>query len=138
MKPESSDGAMPALSAGIDGYVRLPLPQLALLSLTPICVDVDDAILSEIWDLKIAALRAGYCEWAETHLWAAVTLGWSWFVDIQNTMRIVPDSITSNLMITSIEGYDLGPLDSKTCIQNWIATLDWPTRVTALIQGRNL
>lgn len=44
-------------AAGRDGYVRLSLPQLARVSLAPICAAADDQILSELWDLGIGAAR---------------------------------------------------------------------------------
>ncbi|WP_315984723.1 DUF4902 domain-containing protein, partial [Burkholderia thailandensis] len=120
-------------AAGQDGYVRLSLPQLARVSLAPTFAAADDQILSEIWDLGICALRAGYCEWTDAHWPAPTSLGWSWFVDVEKTLRIVPDSLASNLMIISAEGYDLGPENTRRFLLDWIAKFDWRGLLAPLI-----
>nr|WP_235366441.1 DUF4902 domain-containing protein [Burkholderia pseudomallei] len=120
-------------AAGRDGYVRLSLPQLARVSLAPICAAADDQILSELWDLGIGALRAGYCEWIDAHGAAPTTLGWSWFVDVERIWRIVPDSLTSNLMIISAKGYDVGPANTRQCLLNWLTKFDWRGLLVPLI-----
>ncbi|WP_323121958.1 DUF4902 domain-containing protein [Burkholderia alba] len=118
-------------SASFDGYVRIPASRLALANLSLLCAGSDENTLADAWDIGLPACHAGYCEWIDTQWRPPITFGWCWFVDPQRVYRMLPHSVTGNVMIVCTKGYDLGPADTARYLEAWIRTLSWSASVSA-------
>lgn len=121
-----------------DGYVRVPVARLAALTLNPIWAAADEEVLLQAWEAGMPACRAGYCEWVDQAWLPPITLGWCWFVDPLHTYRLLPQSVSGNVMIVGPKGYDVGPARTTQCLEDWICTLPWSECIDALAAHTDL
>lgn len=116
----------PAYSA--DGYVRLTFPQFCRLKfLTRQSFD-DDDLRRELLESNVPALSAGYCDWLDESTSVRISVGWAWFtVHHALPQMLAPGGVSSNVMLTTSDGCDLGPTRTDELLQAWLSTRVWET-----------
>ncbi|MGS0894400.1 DUF4902 domain-containing protein [Burkholderia stagnalis] len=112
-------------SSSHDGYVRLSVAQLASINPDLLHAACDERVLNDAWDLGLPACHAGHCEWIDTDWRPPITFGWCWLVDRDRVYRLLPNSMTANVMIVCAKGYDVGPERTQALLESWIGTLSW-------------
>ncbi|RQR60043.1 DUF4902 domain-containing protein [Burkholderia sp. Bp9002] len=136
MDLKSDAGATPArlgASAPHDGYVRLSVSQLAAVNPGLLYAGCDAQVLNDAWDHGMPACHAGYCEWIDTDWRPPITFGWCWLADRHHVYRMLPNSVTANVMIVCAKGYDLGPEHTMRLLEEWIVTLPWSASIHAYV-----
>ena len=123
----------PALSS--DGYIRLRLPHLSALQFVHLASERDSSFLAELQAKTVPARAAGFCEWMSNSM-PAVSVGWGWFIhNPSNRLLLAPEGVRSNVMLTDIYGYDLGPIVTSNLFGTWLTSYDWQKAVIIALQG---
>lgn len=114
-----------------DGYIRLPLASLNMLSFVHLFSQPDDDFLNELREQTVPAGLAGFSEW-KSDSEPAVSLGWSWFVHSgSERLLLAPDGVRSNVMMIDACGYDLGTAKTSGLFYVWLNVFDWQAEVAA-------
>ena len=122
------------LATAADGYIRLPLSRLSAMRFEHLGSDVDAEFLAELKEQALPASNAGFSEWA-SNTTPAVSLGWGWYIhDTLNRMLLAPDPVRSNVMLTDLRGYDLGPVATSHLFSAWLAGYDWQDNVSTALR----
>jgi Domain of unknown function (DUF4902) len=109
-----------------DGYVRLTFPQLCRLKFDKRQMFTDEELLQELLDQNIPALDAGYCDWLDVSTSVQISVGWAWFTIRKNPSRVLaPGGVSSNVMLTSADGSDLGTNRTDELLQAWLSARAW-------------
>jgi hypothetical protein len=121
----------PRLSS--DGYIRLPFDQLSKLRFIHVGSDLDSHILADLKAQAVPATQAGFSEWVSDTT-PPITVGWRWFVH-SSAKRVLqaPEAINSNVMLTDLKGYDLGPVITANLMNTWLAIHDWQNDVSTVL-----
>ena len=123
----------PALSP--DGYIRLRLTRLTALQFVHLASASDSSFRAELRAKTVPARAAGFCEWMSDSL-PTVSVGWGWFIhNPSNRLLLAPDAVRSNVMLTDIDGYDLGPIVTSNLFGAWLTSYDWQNEVSLALQG---
>jgi hypothetical protein len=116
-----------------DGYVRLDLAAFLRLPFENRRAWEDLQLREDLATENIAALRAGYCEWASNAGGAVVSLGWVWYEDpSRREMRVASEGISSNVMLLDQGGSDLGCRKTASLLQAWLLSQPWQQDIVAL------
>lgn len=122
------------LATSADGYIRLPLSRLSAMQFEHLGSDADAGFLAELREQALPASNAGFSEWASDTT-PAVSLGWGWYIhDTSNRMLPAPDPVRSNVMLTDLHGYDLGPVATAHLFSAWLAGYDWQADVSTALR----
>jgi len=122
----------PAISS--DGYIRLHLDHLSALRFVHLASDRDASFLAELHAKTVPARTAGFCEWV-SETTPAVSVGWGWFIhNPSNRLLLAPDAIRSNVMLTDIHGYDLGPIVTSNLFGTWLTVYNWQEAVSVALE----
>ena len=114
------------LTLAPDGLVRLSFNELCSLRLHPCMIWSDDDLRMELSESGIELVDAGYCEWASEMGVPQVSIGWAWYQgEPGQGMALAPGGISSNVMLRSQTGYDLGTGRTEELLQDWLAQLSW-------------
>jgi len=115
-----------------DGYVRMSLQRLCELPFVAQQVFVDEDMLKDLQHQDVPAVRAGFCEWADTTLGVNISIGWAWFSPTQvadlNVM-LAPGGISTNVMLTAADGRDVGRTKTNELLVAWLTGRDWRPEV---------
>lgn len=118
-----------------DGYIRLPLTNLSALPFVHLASSSDSDFLEELKAQTIPAHAAGFSEWKSITT-PAVSLGWGWFIHSpSNRLLLAPDPVRSNVMLTDIYGYDLGPMVTSNLFGTWLAIYHWQDVVSIALHA---
>ena len=123
----------PALST--DGYIRLRVTHLSALRFVHLGTERDSSFLAELQTKTVPARVAGFCEWMSDTT-PAVSVGWGWFIhNPSNRLLLAPEAVRSNVMLTDIYGYDLGPVVTSDLFGTWLTSYDWQNAVSIALQA---
>ena len=114
---------MPQRSS-VDGYIRLRQRDLYVVELIHVWTLRDAA-----WSSAEAhgALSAGLTEWVGKLEGCAadISIGWDWYRDRHNRIRLAGSDIRSNLMLIGVSGSDWGMQRTEHALRRWLGRYDW-------------
>lgn len=117
---------LPHLEYSEDGYIRLTFQHFCRLHFSRRSLFDDNDLLDELLERDIPAVRAGYCDWLTSGEAALVSVGWTWFVTAPDAPRLLaPGGFSSNAMITTSRGLDLGPTRTHELLAAWLSGQTW-------------
>jgi hypothetical protein len=133
LQPHTHHIQPPTISS--DGYIRLPLNDLSTLPFIHLASDSDSDFLAELQAQTIPALAAGFSEWmSETT--PAISVGWGWYIHSPSRrLLLAPDAVRTNVMLTDIYGYDLGPTVTSNLFGSWLTIYDWQRAVSVALKA---
>ncbi len=109
-----------------DGYIRLTFQQLCTLQFSQRQTINDDDLREELVEQDVPAMGAGYCDWLDASTAVQISVGWAWFVTAQDAPQLLaPGGLSSNVMITSADGNDLGPSKTDELLRAWLSGQAW-------------
>ena len=90
-------------------------------------------LYAELVEGGIRPRAAGYCEWISEKIQPRISIGWAWFLP-NSTERhaLAPGGISSNLMLRTKTGYDLGPRETKELLRDWLSGQHWQAGLDGL------
>jgi hypothetical protein len=122
------------LQPGADGYLRLCGESVELLELSLTFAGVDAVLKEYLASRGIDAVEAGFCEWESQGKGAKISIGWEWMrLGVDQTLRVVPGSILSNLMLTTQSGNELGAGPTSELLELWLASFLWRETVARFL-----
>lgn len=122
------------LATSADGYIRLPLSRVSTMRFEHLGSNANAEFLAELKEHALPASNAGFSEWASDTT-PAVSLGWGWYIhDTSNRVLLAPDPVRSNVMLTDLRGYDLGPVATAHLFNAWLAGYDWQDNVSTALR----
>lgn len=112
----------------VDGYIRLRQRDLYIVELNHVCTLRDAALLSAV---AHGALSAGLTEWVGRldGCPADISIGWDWYRDHDNRIRLAASDIRSNLMLIGVSGSDWGMKRTEQALRRWLGSYDWAQAV---------
>ncbi len=109
-----------------DGYIRLTFHQFCSLQFSHRLTMNDDDLRDELLEQDVPAFSAGYCEWRDISTSVQTSVGWAWFVTADDTPELLaPGGLSSNVMITSVGGNDLGTAKTDELLRAWLSSQRW-------------
>lgn len=109
-----------------DGYIRLSLASFLALRFDERIEWQDEDLRMDLGLEKIAAFRAGYCEWACATKLMRVSVGWAWLEESPpGGVVVAPGGISSNVMLVNPHGRDLGARRTESLLRSWLSFLKW-------------
>lgn len=109
-----------------DGYIRLTFQRFCCLSFAQRMTITDDDLRSDLLAQDVPAHSAGYCDWIDVSTAVHVSVGWAWFATGQGApLLLAPGGLSSNVMITSADGNDLGPAKTDELLRAWLSSQRW-------------
>jgi len=126
--PESSTSWVTAESLvwSEDGYIRLTFQRFCQLSFARRLSIADDDLRSDLVAQDVPAFAAGYCDWLDISTPVRISIGWAWFAtDPESPQLLAPGGVSSNVMITSPDGSDLGPSKTNELLKSWLSSQCW-------------
>jgi hypothetical protein len=109
-----------------DGYIRLTFQRFCRLSFTQRMTITDDDLRCDLLAQDVPAFSAGYCDWIDISTPVQVSVGWAWFMTDQGAPQLLaPGGMSSNVMITSVDGTDLGPAKTDELLKAWLSNQAW-------------
>jgi len=139
--PESSTTWLKAesLEWSEDGYIRLTFQRFCQLSFARRLTIADDDLRSDLVAQDVPAFAAGYCDWLDISTPVRISIGWAWFAtDPESPQLLAPGGVSSNVMITSPDGSDLGPSKTNELLKSWLSSQCWqegPRRQPSIVHG---
>jgi len=86
----------------------------------------DDDLRGELLAQDVPAYCAGYCDWIDISTAVHVSVGWAWFTTEQGSPRLLaPGGLSSNVMMMSPDGEDLGPAKTDELLKAWLSSQSW-------------
>jgi hypothetical protein len=109
-----------------DGYIRLTFQRFCKLNFSQRLTIADDDLRSDLLAQDVPAFSAGYCDWLDISTTVHVSVGWAWFATDNNAPQLLaPGGMSSNVMIMSPDGYDLGPAKTDELLKAWLSSQAW-------------
>jgi hypothetical protein len=109
-----------------DGYIRLTFQRFCRLSFSQRMTITDEDLRSDLLAQDVPAFCAGYCDWIDVSTSVHVSVGWAWFATSQGAPQLLaPGGMSSNVMITSADGQDLGPTKTDELLRAWLSSQVW-------------
>lgn len=109
-----------------DGYIRMTFSDFCTLSLKQDIAWPDPSLLEELRGLGVSVESAGYCEWAGDRTIPRVSLGWGWLRHANTAAPVLaPGGISSNVMLRTPNGYDLGAKLTEELLASWLHSQPW-------------
>jgi hypothetical protein len=120
------------MEPGKDGYFRVTFDNLRNMPFPRRWAFEDSNLVNELRDLHLDVERAGYCEWEGPN---SMSLGFGW-IAIAGGERVLlaPGGVSSNVMLTSTKGYDLGPDTTEHILGSWLSGQLWQQSVATILQ----
>jgi hypothetical protein len=113
-----------------NGYIRLTYDRFCALRFPKRFVIEDDDLRRELADQEVPAFCAGFCDWVDDTSIAHVSVGWAWFIAATDSaQRLAPGGFSSNVMFVSVEGVDLGVVETNKLLENWLSGISWQSFV---------
>lgn len=113
-----------------DGYIRLTFLRLCQLPFPKRVTIRDDDLRNELLAQGVPAFSAGFCDWLDESTPVQVSVGWAWFVPACDArLFLAPGGMSSNVMITSPDGRDLGPARTDDLLKAWLSARKWQADV---------
>jgi Domain of unknown function (DUF4902) len=109
----------------LDGYIRLTFDAFSSLNFQRKLAWEDDGLQQDLIVDDIPASCAGYCEWATEDAPAKVSIGWAWFSLADGRTFVAPGGMSSNVMLVTATGYDLGTHKTSELLHAWLAREPW-------------
>jgi hypothetical protein len=126
MKKNISSASVTRISQAADGYLRLQFNAFCALPFEQRTLYADEELRDELLDEDLPVATAGYCEWTDDSCGAVVTVGWAWFTtEAFGTKYMAPGGVSSNVMLLSREGNDLGMLRTQELLTGWLVGKPW-------------
>jgi hypothetical protein len=121
------------LSDRPDFYVRQNVQQLFGLKLELLHAQLDE--YSDPIELDdIAGECLGYAEWVGGGT-PVVSIGWDWVSAPEGSIRLLADSLRTNLMLVDEQGQDLGAEVTAAWILRRVSDMPWQQRVLAFLSS---
>ena len=118
--------AAECISWSEDGYIRLTFQRFCRLSFSQRLTITDDDLRTDLLAQDVPAYSAGYCDWIDVSTSVHVSVGWAWFATDQGAPQLLaPGGMSSNVMITSLDGQDLGPAKTDELLKAWLSSQKW-------------
>ena len=118
--------AAECISWSEDGYIRLTFQRFCRLSFSQRMTITDDDLRTDLLAQDVPAYCAGYCDWLDVSTSVQVSVGWAWFATDQGAPQLLaPGGMSSNVMITSLDGQDLGPGKTDELLKAWLSSQKW-------------
>lgn len=123
---------MPSIS--LDSYIRLTLQELLETSFENVYNELDTDLVAELLDRGIPADRAGFSEWVSKTT-PAIAIGFTFFTSPADpgVPIATPEKIRTNVMLTGIQGYDLGDVNNET-LRLWLEFFPWKMAVAIALK----
>jgi len=109
----------------LDGYIRITFDVFSSLNFQQKLAWEDEGLQQDLIVDDIPASCAGYCEWATEAASAQVSVGWAWFSLADGRTFVAPGGMSSNVMLVTQAGYDLGMHKTNELLQAWLARETW-------------
>jgi hypothetical protein len=136
MKKYISNASVARISQAADGYVRLQFNAFCALTFEQRTLYTDEDLRDELLDEDLPVITAGYCEWIDANCGVVVTVGWAWFTtEAFGTKYMAPGGVSSNVMLLSREGNDLGMRRTQELLTGWLVGKPW--QIDAPLAPRN-
>jgi len=86
----------------------------------------DEDLRSDLLTQDVPAYCAGYCDWIDISTSVHVSVGWAWFATARGAPQLLaPGGMSSNVMMTSADGIDLGPAKTDELLKAWLSSQAW-------------
>ena len=109
-----------------DGYIRLTFQRFCTLQFSERLMINDDDLRNELLEQNVPAFGAGYCDWLDVSTSVQVSVGWAWFVTARHAQQLLaPGGLSSNVMLTSPDGNDLGTAKTDELLNAWLSSQRW-------------
>ena len=109
-----------------DGYIRLTFQRFCRLSFAQRMSITDEDLRSDLLTQDVPAYCAGYCDWIDISTSVHVSVGWAWFATARGAPQLLaPGGLSSNVMMTSADGIDLGPAKTDELLKAWLSSQAW-------------
>jgi uncharacterized protein DUF4902 len=109
----------------LDGYVRMTFDALSNLNFQRKLAWQDEGLQQDLIVDDIPASCAGYCEWATEEAPPQISIGWAWFSLADGRTFVAPGGMSSNVMLVTQTGYDLGMHKTNELLHAWLARESW-------------
>ncbi|MGQ5524302.1 DUF4902 domain-containing protein [Chitinimonas sp. PSY-7] len=120
------------LALAPDGLIRLTFADLCNIPLRQHMIWQDTDLLLELKGLGIKPSLAGFCEWVSDTATPQISIGWAWFLPSTTERAILaPGGVSSNVMLRTQTGYDLGSTKTAELLLAWVTSLDWQGFITS-------
>jgi hypothetical protein len=119
------------------GYIYLTFAQLQEVCLVHLISGMDEDGGPDQLDAAVATAITGYTEWiSEGNV--TITIGWDWqMLPDKKTIRLYRVSEpSSNLMLQSANGIDLGPKKTTILLETFIDGINWESETLKYINIR--
>ncbi|WP_158228862.1 DUF4902 domain-containing protein [Chitinimonas sp. BJB300] len=114
------------LALAPDGLIRLTFADLCSTPIKQLMVWQDTDLLNELKDWGIKPSIAGFCEWVSETTAPQISIGWAWFLPSTTERPILaPGGVSSNVMLRTQTGYDLGSQKTAELLLAWVTGLEW-------------
>jgi hypothetical protein len=119
--------------SSLDFFIRQNESQL--LGLQWQMVHAESDLLSEyLPDGLPPGVWGGFTEWVSAGT-PAISIGWDWLMVSNGSIKLVPDTIRTNLMLVNKHGRDLGIEASAAAVVTMLGCLPWQLRVLSSLSG---
>lgn len=109
-----------------DGYIRLTFQRFCRLTFAQRMTITDEDLRSDLLTQDVPACCAGYCDWIDISTSVHVSVGWAWFATSHGAPQLLaPGGMSSNVMMTSLDGMDLGPAKTDELLKAWLSSQSW-------------
>lgn len=109
----------------LDGYIRITFDAFSSLNFQRKLRWEDEGLRQDLIVDDVPAFCAGYCEWATEGKPDQVSVGWAWFALADRRTFIAPGGISSNVMLITPTGYDLGMRRTSKLLHAWLSGETW-------------
>ncbi|HZP66208.1 MAG TPA: DUF4902 domain-containing protein [Rudaea sp.] len=109
-----------------DGYIRLTFRRFCRLSFAQRVTVRDDDLRADLLARDVPAFSAGYCDWLDVSTPVQISVAWAWFaLERDAPPLLAPGGISSNVMITSVDGRELGTAKTDELLRSWLSSQRW-------------
>lgn len=112
---------------GLDFFIRQDESQLLRLQWQMVHAETDlssehlpDGLPQGVW--------GGFTEWVSADT-PAISIGWDWLMVSNGSIKLMPDTIRTNLMLVDKHDRDLGTKASAAAVVRLLGCLPWQIRV---------
>jgi hypothetical protein len=109
-----------------DGYIRLTISAFLDLQFDLRSAWLDEDLREELVLDDVPAYCAGYCEWMTMVGVPRASIGWAWFRStVDGQAFLAPGGISTNVMLVTLGGQDLGTRNTDSLLQSWLSNQPW-------------
>lgn len=121
-----------------DGFVRLPLEDLRIVSWSHLLSALDDGLPLDTRRLEVQRRISGFTEWHSETMSGPLSLGWDWLLEASTSGDIACARTglpRTNLMLTGRDGKDIGWYQNLETLAWVIDQLPWEKVTLCLIKA---